>query len=295
MSAFRERIQQGLLIADGAMGTMLQAAGLPVGDAPERWNLEHPDRVTAVHRAYVEAGAEMVLTNTLGAFRLALRRMGWESRVAECNRAAIRLAREVAPIVGVSIGPSGELVEPLGDLSRAELFANYAEQIAACREADVLWIETMSDAEEARTVVEAARRESDLPVVVTFTFEAGARGLRTMMGVSPEEVADAFGDVDALGANCATPSICLEALIVYRERLPKMPLVARPNAGRPRFERGRTLFPSTPTLFLEEVRPLMERVVVLGGCCGTTPEHIRLLATSRGEEGLQPLRGDQRL
>lgn len=281
MNAFRERIRQGPLIADGAMGTMLQAAGLSPGDVPERWNLERPEQVRAVHRAYVEAGAEMVLTNTLGAFRLALRRIGWESRVAECNRTAIRLAREVAPIVGVSVGPTGELAEPLGDLPRAELFANYAEQIAACHEADVLWIETMSDADEARTALEAARQESDLPVVVTFTFDTGARGLRTMMGVSPEEVAHAFGDVDALGVNCATPQICLEALTVYRERLPEMPLVARPNAGKPRFERGRTLFPSTPSLFLEEVRPLREHVVVLGGCCGTTPEHIRLLAASR--------------
>jgi 5-methyltetrahydrofolate--homocysteine methyltransferase len=270
-----------LLVADGAMGTMLQAAGLPAGDAPERWNLEHPDKVADVQRAYVEAGAEMVLTNTLGAFRLALRHIGFESRVADCNRAAIRIARRVAPIVGVSVGPSGEMTEPLGELPRSELFDNYAEQMAACGEADVIWIETISDADEARVAVDAARQETDLPVVLTFTFDAGARGIRSMMGVSPEEVAESFGDVDALGVNCTTPQLCLDALTVYRERLPEMPLVARPNAGRPRFEHGRTVFPSTPTLFLDEVRPLMERVVVLGGCCGTTPEHIRLIASSR--------------
>jgi len=222
----------------------------------------------------------MVLTNTLGAFRLALRRIGYEERVAECNRAAIRTARSVASLVGVSVGPTGEMTEPLGDLPRSALFDNYAEQMAACAEADVIWIETMSDADEARVAVDAARETTNLPVVVTFTFEAGARGLRTMMGVSPERVAEEFGDVDALGVNCTTPQICLEALACYRERLPQMPLVARPNAGRPRFERGRTLFPSTPDRFLEEVRPLIERVVVLGGCCGTTPEHIRHIVRS---------------
>ncbi|MBM3214070.1 hypothetical protein FJZ36_04065 [Candidatus Poribacteria bacterium] len=283
MSRFIDRLKSGVVIADGAMGTMLQAAGLPVGDAPEVWNLTNRDAVSNVHRGYVDAGAEMVLCNTLGAMRLTLERHGLADRVAEVNRNAIETARgSGAAFVGVSIGPTGEMLPPLGEMDPDDLRAAFAEQIAACDAADCIWIETISDAEEARVAVDAAREASSLPVVLTFTFDAGARGLRSMMGVSPDDVAELFGDVDALGVNCTTPDVCLEALRTYREALPDMPLVARPNAGRPHVSAGRTVFPSTPTMFVEEVKPLLDYVAVLGGCCGTTPEHIALIRETHG-------------
>jgi len=240
--------------------------------------LTRPKLVAAVHRSYFAVGSERVLTNTIGGSRIPLARHGLEAQIAEINRAGVAIARASgAGIVGVSVGPSGALLEPYGDASAAELEDSFAAQLEACQEADVIWIETMTDGAEARIALDAARQATALPVVVTFVYESGKQGLKTIMGQSPEEIAAEFQDADALGVNCSTPETCLQGVRAHRSKLPGTPLVARPNAGTPRWERGRTLFPLSPEGFEKETAELAQWTAVLGGCCGTTPEHLRLL------------------
>ena len=279
-----ERLAEGVLFADGAMGTMLSSAGLRPGECPEEWNVTHPEEVTAVHQAYADAGSELMLTNTFGGSGIKLSRFGMRDRVTELNSGAVEAARGVEGVcVAASIGPTGEFIEPLGQVSRSEMVAVYSEQIAACREADIVWIETMMDLSEARVAVEAARRTVDLPVALTFTYDETPAGPRTMMGVSPSDVAEEFGDVDVLGANCTTVGACLAAAQAYRTGVPDMPLAAKPNAGMPRFEAGRTVFTLDAAGFTDEVAALKEIVAILGGCCGTTPEHIATLADTAAD------------
>jgi 5-methyltetrahydrofolate--homocysteine methyltransferase len=278
---FPALLQSGLVIADGAMGTMLQAEGLPVGECPELWNIAHPERVAGIHRAYIAAGAQIVLTNTFGGSRPKLARYGLASRVGEMNRAAVEVARSAGSVlVAASVGPTGHILEPYGEASPSEVEEAFAEQMVALADADVLWIETMTDLREAHIAVAAARSVASRPVAVTFTFEEGARGPRTMMGVSPEDLAQELPDADVVGVNCGTVDVCLGAIAELRKRTDK-PLAGRPNAGRPRLVEHQTVFPTTPERFAEETAPLQEMVAVLGGCCGTTPQHIRALSGHR--------------
>ncbi|MGD9002680.1 MAG: homocysteine S-methyltransferase family protein, partial [Anaerolineae bacterium] len=197
----------GIIVADGAMGTMLQAAGLPLGAAPEGWLLENPRAVGDVHRAYIEAGADLILTCTFGGTRLRLERSGLGGRVGEINRRAAEVAREAAGdavLVAGDIGPMGEFLAPLGAMSYTEAVDVFAEQAAALAQAgvDVLYVETMSALDEARAAVEGALRVADgIPVTATLSFDSHGR---TNMGVRPEEAAEALLElgVDALGANC---------------------------------------------------------------------------------------------
>ena len=274
-----DRLSEGILIADGAMGTMLESAGLKPGACPELWNIENADAVRAVHRGYADAGADVVLANTFGGSRPKLERYGLAERVAEINAAAVALVRSIGgPFVAASIGPTGRILEPYGDASVEELSEAFAEQMSACGEADIVWVETMTDLGEARAAVDAANQATDLPVALTFTYDDTPSGPRTMMGVTPEAAASEIGDVAILGVNCGTMDGCLAALQGYREAGAEMPLVARANAGLPKWEHGRTVFPEGPAAYAESVRPLKEIAGVIGGCCGTTPAHIAAVA-----------------
>jgi len=276
------------IVADGGMGTMLFAAGLERGAAPELWNVERPDAVRAVHRGYVEAGAQIILANSFGGNRLRLATHGLQARAPELNAAAARLARaeaDAAPrpvLVGGSIGPTGQLVEPLGALPFEEARAAFAEQARALAEGgvDVLWIETMSDLEEVRAAVEACREAAPgVPVVVTMTFDT--RG-RTMMGVTPQRAVEALQDlgVAALGANCGNgPDELAAAVIKMQGADPRVPLVAKANVGLPRVEEGVTVYDATPEVmaaYAQRVRA--EGATIVGACCGSTPDHIRAIA-----------------
>ncbi|MDW7990939.1 MAG: homocysteine S-methyltransferase family protein [Anaerolineae bacterium] len=283
---FLTRLRNGPpLVADGAMGTMLIAAGLAPGQPTEQWVLEHPEAVLTVHRAYVEAGAELILTCTFGGTRPRLSRAGLEGRVAEVNRRAVELAREAAAgraFVAGDIGPLGELLAPLGKRTYTEAVDLFAEQAAALAEAgvDVLYIETMAALEEAKAAVEGARRAAPhLPITLTFSFDTHGR---TNMGVRPEQVVRAAREwgLAAIGANCgATLEMTEGALRKMREADPEVVLIAKPNAGLPRMEGGRAVYDATPEMMAEfATRVLSLGVRIVGACCGSTPDHIRAIA-----------------
>jgi 5-methyltetrahydrofolate--homocysteine methyltransferase len=282
MTNFRDRLfQNGILIADGATGTTLQKAGLPSGMAPERWNLENPDAIRALHRGYVEAGADLILTNTFGGSRLRLEMEELGDRVYEINVAAARLAREIAGdrvLVLGDMGPTGQLMEPMGTLTYDVALDVFAEQAGALADggADAILIETMSDLNEAKAAVEGARRATDLPILVTMSFDTHGR---TMMGVKPGDAArELWGmGVDAVGANCGrTLSENLEAIRQMREVLPEATLMAKPNAGLPRMEGSESVYDVTPEIMAEYAEKFAALgVKIFGGCCGSTPGHIK--------------------
>ncbi|NLH07666.1 MAG: betaine--homocysteine S-methyltransferase [Chloroflexi bacterium] len=274
------------VLADGAMGTMLMNAGLEHGESPERWNVEHPDRVRAVHEAYINAGSQIVLTNTFGGspFRLKLHKL--DDRVAELNRAGAEIARNAADaagrrvVVAGSMGPSGELIEPRGTRSVEEARDGFAQQAAALEAGgvDVLWIETMSDLQEVRAAVEGARQASSLPIVVTMTFDT--RGF-TMMGVSPAAAVDALQEMGlvAFGGNCGNGPAEIEGVIkAMHERNPEAVLVAKSNAGIPEMIGGEISYSGTPAVMAEHAVRIVELGArIIGACCGSTPEHIRAM------------------
>ncbi len=274
----------GVLIADGATGTLLQQAGLPRGMAPERWNLENPEAILALHRSYLDAGAQIVLTNSFGGNRYRLAGHGLADQVHKVNLRAAQLARQAAgtdALVLGDVGPSGQLLAPLGSLSFEEVVAAFSEQAAALVEGDVdgILIETMSDLEEVKAAVTGARQVTDLPVLVTMSFDTHGR---TMMGVTPVQAAHTLWElgVDVIGANCgrSLPEN-LEAVRAMREAEPGATLMAKPNAGLPRGEGDTLQYDVTPEIMADyALRFAALGVKILGGCCGSTPEHIRAIA-----------------
>ncbi len=280
------RLRSGhVIVADGAMGTMLQEAGLPAGMSPEAWLLENPDPVRNVHRAYVEAGAGLILTCTFGGTRTRLERPGLAERVAEVNRRAVEIGREAAggeAYVAGDIGPLGEFLAPLGKITYEQAVEIFAEQAAALAEAgvDVLYIETMSALEEVRAAVEGAKQaEAGIPIFATLSFDSHGR---TNMGVRPEQAAEtllALG-VAALGANCgATLEMTESAVAKMHEIAPQAPLIAKPNAGLPRTVGRGVVYDATPEDMAEYARKFVALGArVVGGCCGSTPAHIAAIA-----------------
>jgi 5-methyltetrahydrofolate--homocysteine methyltransferase len=260
---------------------MLQAAGLPPGVPPEGWLLENPGAVAGVHRAYIEAGSDLVLTCTFGATRPRLERRGLGDRVGEVNRRAVEVAREAAGdgvFVAGDIGPMGEFLTPLGTMSYGEAVDIFAEQAAALAEAgvDVLYVETMSALEEARAAVEGALQVADgMAVTATLSFDSHGR---TNMGVRPEEAAKTLLElgVDAFGANCgATPDMTLGAAEKMHRIAPEMPLIVKPNAGQPRLVGDDVVYDATPEDLASYARRFVDLgAMIVGGCCGSTPEHI---------------------
>lgn len=275
----------GILVADGATGTQLQKAGLKPGASPEHWNLENPDAIRALHRGYIEAGANVVLTNTFGGTRFRLARHGLEGQVREINEAAAKLAREAAGdsvFVFGDIGPSGELLKPLGKLTYEEAVAGFAEQAEGllAGSVDAILIETMSDINEAKAAIQGVRQVGpDIPLLVTFSFDTHGR---TMMGTKPEKVAKeiwALG-VAAIGANCGrTLTETLTAIEQMRAAVPEAVLMAKPNAGLPRASGGDMVYDVAPDVMAEYARQFAaQNVKIFGGCCGSAPEHIRAIA-----------------
>jgi len=283
-----QRLAGGVLVADGAMGTQLQRAGLPIGVGGERWNVEQPDRVLAIHAAYCEAGSDIVLTNTFGATRWVLERHGLAGRLAELNRAAARIARQAAGphrfVLG-DLGPTGELLEPLGPVSRAELKADATARCHALLEEgiDGVICETLTAADEAAAAVEAALEAGAPLVIASFAFDRRPNGrVRTMMGVAPAEAAARARAAGAalVGANCGTNLNVgdFAALAGELAAASGLPVMIQPNAGQPRLEDGRAVYDMSSGEFahgMEEVLRAGARIV--GGCCGTGPEHIRAL------------------
>jgi methionine synthase I (cobalamin-dependent) len=278
-----------VLIADGATGTMLQAAGLPTGTPGEAWVLERPEEIMKLHRAYVEAGSQIILTTTFGGTRARLKAAGLDVQVAEINRRAAELARQVAGdefYVAGDIGPTGELMVPLGPLTyeaAVELCAEQAQALAAGG-VDFIYIETMSDLNEAKAAVEGARQGCALPVFCTFSFDTHGR---TSMGVSPAQAAQAMAalEVPAIGANCGhAPEEVLDFLPQMREATPDaeaIALIAKPNAGVPRMVQRQVVYDATPERMAELALRYVELGArIVGACCGSSPAHIAAIAAA---------------
>ena len=281
--------QEGILISDGAWGTEFAKRGLGAGVCPELWNVERPDDVRAVAASYVEAGPDIILTKSFGGSRLKLEKFGLGDRVKELNLAAARLSKEAAgdrALVFASVGPTGELFAPLGTLSQQNVEAVFEEQIEALAEggADGIVVETMLDLSEALCALRAAKRVGGLPVVVSMTFEKGARGLATAFGVTPTQAATDLADAgaDAVGANCgAGIEVVIEAVKEIRP-LTELPLWAKPNAGVPQLEGGETVFKDSPEQMAVRLPELVRAGAdIIGGCCGTTPAHLAAFVERR--------------
>ena len=273
---------------DGAMGTNLIELGLEVGVPTGVWNVDEPDRVRKVHRDFIEAGAQIILTNTFVCNRLSLKLYDLADRAVELTRAAARVARAEAdaadaPVaVGGSIGPTGDILEPLGTLSHDEACETFEQQaeVLATGGVDAFWIETMSDPEEVRAAVEGCRRvDPNLPIVMTMSFE---RGGRTLMGVTPVQAMEAlkgFGAV-AVGGNCGSSLDEIEVVIDEMHIAdPGAVLVAKANAGLPHTEGDVTAYDATPEDMAGYAKAVYERGArIIGACCGSTPAHIRAIA-----------------
>jgi 5-methyltetrahydrofolate--homocysteine methyltransferase len=281
-----DAVQGGVVLADGAIGTELLRLGLEAGGFGESWNIEHPERVISVHKAYCEAGARLLTTNSFRGNRATLAGHGLAERVAEINRAAAELARTAAGRKGWvlgSMGPFGGFLEPLGPTSATEALSLFEEQARALLEggADGIAIETMTARDEFEAAIRAARAAGARLVVAMMTFGKTKSGYRTMMGVSPEEaveVATAAG-ADIVGSNCGQGlSMDQYAELVGRFRaLTGKPVIIRPNAGQPGLRGGQIQYHETPRTMADQVCELARAGAgIIGGCCGTTPEHIRL-------------------
>jgi 5-methyltetrahydrofolate--homocysteine methyltransferase len=274
------------VLTDGAWGTQLQLSGLPVGACPDLWNITHPDKVEQVARAYLDAGSRIILTNTFGANRFILARHGLAEKAVEINRAGVEISRRAAAgraMVFASVGPSGVMLM-MGQVSEARLTAAFAEQVQAIAEAgaDGIAIETMSDLAEASLAV-AAARETKLPVVACMTFDSGANHDRTMMGTSCEQAAQqliAIG-ADVIGSNCGQGIAGMVSVCRRLRAASDRPIWIKANAGLPEIVDGKTFYRQTPVDFAAFVPQLVESgASFIGGCCGTTPEFIRVVAES---------------
>jgi len=295
MADFRKALQERVLILDGAMGTMLQERGLAPGASPEEMNLTAPETVEGVHREYVEAGADIIVTNTFGGSRTKLEHYGLQDRVADINRYAVEIARRAAGpdrFVAASIGPTGRFLEPVGDAGFDEMVEVFAEQVQAfvTAGADLVTMETFLDIRELRAAVFACRECSDLPILAQMTFEDGGR---SVLGTPPEAAAatlEALG-VDVIGSNCGLGPDGIYAVLEKMRAVSSLPLCSQANAGLPVLKDGVTLFPAGPqemTTYHERLLRLGVRII--GGCCGTTPRHIAAMrdALQGLDNGWQP-------
>jgi 5-methyltetrahydrofolate--homocysteine methyltransferase len=275
---------KGVLLADGATGTNYFAMGLDAGEAPELWNVDHPDRVQDLHRQFVDAGADIILTDTFGCNRHRLALHGAESRVRELAQRAAELAGEVAEaaerpvVVAGSVGPTGSLFEPLGELTEADALETFAEEIEAlvAGGADVAWIETMSAPEEVRVAASAAIAVG-VPYVATCSFDTAGR---TMMGMLPGDLTQVFATLEvpplATGANCGVgASDILVSLLAMTEHDAETAFVSKGNCGVPEFRGAEIHYSGTPELMARYVGLAVDAGArIVGGCCGTSPGHL---------------------
>ncbi len=275
------------ILLDGAMGTMLMAAGLESGDSPEEWNVLHPERVQAIHQAYIEAGSQIFLTNSFGGSSFRLANHGLADRTIELNRAAAEVARQVADgagreiLVAGSIGPSGQLFHPMGNLTFEAAAQAFREQASGLAEGgvDLFWIETMSDLDEVKAAVAGIREISDLPITATMSFDTHGH---TMMGVSPARATSELSKLGlaALGANCGTGSDeLIEAIRAMRAENNEVVLIAKANAGIPQVVGSDVVYNGSPQVMAAYAREVFQAgAQLIGGCCGNTPAHIQAMA-----------------
>ncbi len=286
---FLKRLEREVLVIDGAMGTTLYSRGRRMEDCPEELNITHRDEVKDIHRAYFEAGCDIVITNTLGGTSFKLDKYDKRDMVHMFNLAGAKLAKEVARrfknrYVAGDIGPTGELIEPLGKVTFDQLYTAFSEQVEALLEGgvDLFIIETMSAIEEVEAAIKAVKGNTDLPVIASMSYSPGQRGYRTMMGVDIETEVTRLTEAsaDVIGTNCGGVDIWQMAEIIEQMReLTSTYLIAEPNAGLPKLVGDKTVFDQSPEDMAAGVPKLLEAGVnIIGSCCGTTPAHTEKIA-----------------
>lgn len=290
------RLKEGPLLFDGGMGTQLFEQGLAAGACGVAWNADEPDKVQAIHEAYVKAGCDVITTNTFQGSREALSMHLLDDRAPELNEAGAKIARKAGKrdtIVAGDIGPFGGFLEPLGDTTQEELTDLFIEQMTALKNggADCILIETMSDLNETRCAVAAAKKVADWPVVVSYAYQKSGDQFITMMGTLTAEVVNATfsAGADVVGANCGT-SMNLEDYVRLADAMNDAaggrPVILQPNAGAPvTGDDGQITYPATPKQMAKIVsRLLASGVNIIGGCCGTTPKHLEAMADAMKAE-----------
>lgn len=287
MQSLIKRIKAGqILVSDGAMGTALFEKGLNPGDCPEAMNLTHGEKLRAIARSYSEAGADIVQTNTFGGSSVKLAEYGLSAKTKEINSLAVTYVKESVKegvLVSGSCGPSGKLLEPYGDGTPAELQDGFERQISALVSAgvDLICVETMIDINEALIAVRAAKNIAlSIPVIATMTFDPTPRGFYTIMGVSIADAVEALvkTGADVVGSNCGNG---LDKMIEIAREFHKVtdtPIIIQSNAGQPENQNGRLVYKESAAFFADRVQQLISAgVSIIGGCCGTTPDHIRAI------------------
>jgi 5-methyltetrahydrofolate--homocysteine methyltransferase len=273
-----------ILLSDGALGTLLQARGMQPGECPELWNITHRKDLTEIAEAYLNAGSEIITTNSLGGSRLKLSQYGLGDRVSELNQIAASIYRDVAgklKHVAGSVGPTGKMLI-MGDVTEEELYDGFREQVIALEKggADIIIVETMSALDEASLAVKAARENTKCTVIITMTFSKDLKGeYFTMMGVSPAEMVSSMKEAGAhiVGSNCGNGIEDMTGIVKAIRAIDKnIPVIIQANAGTPQFVEGKTVFRESPEMMASFVPELIKAGAnIIGGCCGTTPEHIR--------------------
>jgi len=304
MEALAKRLARGgTVLADGAWGTMLIERGLLPGECPEALCLSRPQILTQIAEKYLDAGAELLTTNTFGASPLKLRGYGLAHEAQRINRRAVELLRQAAgerAWVAGSVGPTGALLAPYGDTTEGEAYAAFELQVAALAKAGAhaICVETMTDLREALLAVRAARRVApEIAILASMTFDSTPRGFYTIMGVSLEQAVAGLSaaGADAVGSNCGNGSAAMVEIGRELVRKSGRPVLVRPNAGLPERREGRVVYPEGPEEMARNARRLIELgVAMIGGCCGTTPEHIRAMREVCGSVGLAHLPGRSR-
>ncbi len=287
MRSFAERLGSGdVLVGDGATGTMLLERSLEAGEPPELATLMHPEVLEEVARLYLDAGADIIETNTFGASPHKLALSGLQREVGPLNRRAVEIARRVAgdrAYVAASVGPTGRLLEPYGDTSSSSIYESFRTQMEHLLAAapDCVFVETMVDLQEASLAIRAAKDLSPTtPVMAMMTFDKTPRGFFTVMGVSVEAAARGLREAgaDGIGSNCGNGIENMVDIARELQQCSELPLILQANAGLPRLEEGRLVYGETPGFTAEKAREMVTAgVSVIGGCCGTTPQHVRAI------------------
>ena len=272
-----------MVLLDGAMGSLLINQGLPPGTPPDMWNVSNPEKVQNIHQEYFNAGSDVVLTNTFGSSRLKLMAHKHGSSIEDYNRKAVENARKVCPEKGSiagDIGPSGVFLPPVGHGTIEGFEVNFLEQaeILAKAGVDLFFIETMVDLKEAEAAVRAVKQNSKVPIFASISYQKTKRGYFTIMGNSVEECINSLQDleVDAVGANCTIGSNEMIELISEIKQYTDLPIIAKPNAGKPQLVKGKTVYQATPVDFAKDIKQMIENGArIVGGCCGSNPEFIK--------------------